>query len=843
MLIARSLDMKIIFTTFILVSSLLLATVLAAQPHQFTFNTVPLFPENVRGFITGMAQDADGYMWFTGVNLYRYDGYHVTTYKNDPLDSTTISPSRLESIYIDHNGIIWIGTFGSGLDRFDPSTGVFRHFFNVAGDSLSLSNNIVTSIAEDNNGVLWVGTHGGLNRMDGSKGNFSHYKHRADDSSSLSNDQVRVVYKDKKGAIWVGCGSPFGNETPQGEGGLNRLDTNTGTFTRFLHSDNNPHTLSDNKVRAICEDSHGNFWIGTAGDGLQVMDRQTGIVTRFPYDPKHPEKLSAPPKKGEFHHVTFIHEDVAGGIWIGSFPSGLTYYNPTSKEVIRYEASQTEPDMLKENSLWFAFNSRDGVLWLSTQFFVYRVDPLRKHIKHVDLYSRVHAFLEDDSTALWLGTDKGLLYATTTDTISFVHHENQVNSLSNDTVLTLYKDSRNRLWVGTANGLNLFHQDTKSFTRYMHMPDDNRSITQGNVLSILEDKSGVFWVGTDGALHIMNQQTGQFTYFRHNANDSNSLSNNTVKSILQDRSGNLWVGVWSRGGLNLVHTETGRFTRYMEGSNVVNMYEDRQGVLWVATEFGLYRRNSNQTNFERFTDAGSELSTANIVGILEDSLQNLWLGSIAGIYKLNKLRNNATIYGKKYGVAANGLSDMVAYQKHDGEMLFGDGSGYYGFFAGSFRRNASAPQINISDFKIADLPVKPGSGSPLAQQIEHTNEITLTYKQNVFSFEFAGIHYSSPEDNQHLFKLDGYEKHWRKAGSEKAAYYFNVPPGKYVFRVKASSDDGIWAEKSINIIVQPPWWRTWWAYLLYAVILISANLCRSQVSKTKSNSRRARAVA
>ena len=241
-----------------------------------------------------MAQDSKGYMWFTGTSLYRYDGYHVVTYKNDPSNPQSISPSRLEYIYIDHNDIIWLGTVGSGLDRFDPSTGIFTHYRNNPGDSSSLSNNFVTVILEDNEGTLWVGTHGGLNRLDKKTGKFTRFKKNPNDSTSLSNDQVRALYQDKKGVIWVGCGSPYNNETPEGEGGLNRMDTKTGKFVRYLHQANNPNTLIDNKVRAIYEDSRGNFWVGTFGDGLHIMDRDKGTFRRYLYDPLHPEKLSSP---------------------------------------------------------------------------------------------------------------------------------------------------------------------------------------------------------------------------------------------------------------------------------------------------------------------------------------------------------------------------------------------------------------------------------------------------------------------------------------------------------------------------------------------------------------------
>jgi signal transduction histidine kinase len=165
---------------------------------------------------------------------------------------------------------------------------------------------------------------------------------------------------------------------------------------------------------------------------------------------------------------------------------------------------------------------------------------------------------------------------------------------------------------------------------------------------------------------------------------------------------------------------------------------------------------------------------------------------------------------------------MAGYSTPAGELLFGDATGYYAFFPDQLTTNTKAPKVILTDFKIAELPVKPGNNSPLNVPVEEAKEIKLNYKENVFSFDFAGIHYSSPEENRHLFMLDRYEKNWRKAGSEKAAYYFNVPPGEYVFRVKASSSDGIWAEKAVKVIISPPWWRTWWAYSFYGLCFLAA---------------------
>jgi len=239
------------------------------------FNRVSL-PEGPWDVITGITQDPQGYLWLASSGLYKYDGYHLTSYLNDPLNPKSLIGNRVECVYADRKGIIWVGTF-SGLDRLDPATGIFTHFRSKAGDHESLSDNIVYSILEDHEGTIWVGTHAGLNKLDKKTGKFTRYQHHENDSASLSNDQVRVIYEDHQGTIWVGCGSPFTGETPTGEGGLNRYNRNTGKFTRYMHNSKDPHSLVDNRVRAIFEDSRRNFWVGTAGNGLHTMDRQKGL--------------------------------------------------------------------------------------------------------------------------------------------------------------------------------------------------------------------------------------------------------------------------------------------------------------------------------------------------------------------------------------------------------------------------------------------------------------------------------------------------------------------------------------------------------------------------------------
>ena len=263
------------------------------------FNPVPppkgLYPATLAG-----VQDLQGYMWFGTFQsaLRRYDGYGYTLYSNDALNPNSLAGNWTVSLCADSKGYIWIGTQGWGLDRLDPTTGNFKHFQYNPNDNNSLSNDTVRAILEDGEGIIWIGTHRGLSRYDPRTGKFRHYQHQPKNPSSLSCNHVVKLYEDQQGTLWVGTGDMWkGEGCETTEGGLNRFDKNAGKFVRYRHDPVNSHSLINNKVKAIFEDSHGTFWVGTAGDGLHTMNRTEGTFQRHQYDSDHPEKLSRPPQK------------------------------------------------------------------------------------------------------------------------------------------------------------------------------------------------------------------------------------------------------------------------------------------------------------------------------------------------------------------------------------------------------------------------------------------------------------------------------------------------------------------------------------------------------------------
>jgi ligand-binding sensor domain-containing protein len=756
------------------------------------------------------------------MGLHRYNGYDVTSYYYDPQDSTSLSGDHMESICAGRDGIIWVGTTVSGLNRMDPATGVFTRFRHNPGNIASLSEDHITAILEDRAGIIWVGTHNGLNRLDPKNNNITRYQHNRWDSTTISNDQIRSIYEDRNGTLWIGTGSAF-MENPTNAGGLNRMNQEKGTFTRYLHNAEDTQSLIDNRVRAIYEDSRGIFWIGTAGDGLHTMNRTTGTFQRHRFVPAHPETLSRPPLKEvnswAKDHITFIIEDAVGAIWIGTLGNGINQYNIKTKKITHYPAFKDPVTGKQSENAWWAFSSKDGVLWIGYWQGMFKLDPFRTKIPYVATGSPVTGIYEDVSGVLWYGGHRsGLIRKDRKHGTEqrFIHDPNNSLSISNNDINSIYRDKQSILWIGTNNGLNRFDEKSTTFVRYVSKKKKENGLSDDYILSITEDRKGWLWYTTSNGLVRINRQSGTITRYNHHLKDTNSLSTNSAKYIYEDRSGYLWIGTYL-GGLNRFDPGTGKFQRFLYGTDVNCVLEDSAGVLWVGTVSGLYRSNSNKTSFSRFRDSNKEIP-ANIVvsGILLDYKNTLWVNTSIGILKVNPATGELFIYNSN----PDAYHRSGSFKSRTGMLFFGNGNGFYAFFPDQLRRNPKPPVIVISEFRLEDKPLIQGNGSILKDPLTQARELRLKYDENIFSIAFAGIHYSNPDANRHFFMLEGLDKQWRKGGEEKTGYYYNVSPGTYTFRIKASSSDGVWTEKAITIIVDPPWWRTWWAYGIYALLVI-----------------------
>ena len=782
------------------------------------------------GKINSITQDPQNYIWLSDQDngsIIRYDGSRMTSYKNDPKNQNSLGGIYPETLFADSTGSLWIGFYGTGLDRYNPETGIFTHFRHNKDDLSSLSNDTVASVVMDHEGNVWVGTYEGLDLLNQKSGTFTHYAHSTADPASISSNKIRAIYEDHQKTLWIGTGNPFVENT---DGGLNRFDRKTGKFTRFLHDANEPQSITNNKVRAIFEDSRGTFWIGAAGtDGLLTMDRAKGTFIRHPYDPKKPGQLSRPPVAAgdKFDHITFITEDGLGAIWIGTFSEGILKYEPIPQMLSRFYDEGTKSSGFKDKSGWCAHVSKDGVIWISTQEKnLYRIDPFQNSIPHFKAPA-INCFQVDSINTLWLGTDgQGII---SKDIRSGVMHyykndPKDETSLSFNKVNQIVKDPGGDLWIGMwGGGVNRMNKRTKKFTRYLQDPKNDQSIISNNVVDVYLDRESNLWVGTTDGCDVLDTKTGHFKHYLNNPKDPGSISRNATTSFLEDSRTVLWVGTWNGGGINQLDRPAGKFKHYLADENINGIFEDNKGVIWAGTTNGLFQYDLKSDRFTLLDENTTGFHIPNAWGLVCDNQDNLWFSSTIGIIRLNPSHDKIVVYGKKSGVNGNNLYYQTGYKGPDGHLFFGDSEGYFSFLPDQLKCNPTPPSISLYAFWINGKPIQATEGGPLQESVSKAKEITLHHDQNVISFGLSTIDYGNPEDSKINYRLKNFDRDWNTLSTDGKASYYDIPPGKYTFEVRTvNSNNGIWTEKSIELIISPPFWKTWVAYCIYGLLFIVA---------------------
>ncbi|MCP4694204.1 MAG: response regulator [Desulfobacterales bacterium] len=796
-----------------------------------------------------IAQDQRGFMWFgTWDGLNRYDGRGFTVFKNDPEDPHSLSSSSVWSLYEDREGALWVGTYGGGLNKFDPDARRFTRYRKDPADPHSLGGNVVMALYEDRDGALWIGSNGGLNRMDRETGKFTRFQHDPGEPRGLSGNSVSTIYQDRTGALWIGT---FGR-------GLNRMEPPSGggereTFTRWRHDPANPATLGNDYVWFIYEDRDGALWIGTE-DGLNLLHRETGTFTRYRHNPADPYSLSD-------NALWSIHEDRTGTLWIGTEKDGLNIFDREQGRFIHHRHTPHVPGALSDNAIRSIHEDRAGGLWFGTyQAGINTFDYKRAKFAHFrhdpdDPDSLGHNVIwsmhEDRAGVLWIGTDGGGLdrvdwkNASGADAGRFTHYRrdpDDPDSLSNDSVYSIYEDRNGTLWVGTdGGGLNRFVPGESGgaagrgrFIHYRHDPDDPRSLGHDKVKTIYEDRAGTLWLGTEGGLNRFNREEKTFTSYRHDPDDPLSLSNNRIWTIHEDRAGAFWIGT-DGGGLDRFDRETGRFHHYrhdpenprsLSNNLVISLHEDRAGALWVGTGGGglnkFDRENGTFTHYREKDGLPNDV----IFGILEDKQGFLWFSTVAGATRFDPRTGACRNYDVSDGLQDNEFNTGAYHQSRSGEMFFGGGNGFNAFHPADVKDNPAIPPVVITDFQLFHQSVAPDGDGPLQKPVPATRGIELTHRDNVFSFEFAALDFTAPGKNRYAYRLEGFDEDWifTDAG-RRFALYTNLDPGDYLFRVKGSNNDGVWNEEgaSIKITVLPPWWKTTWfraSMLLLALGLV-----------------------
>ncbi len=601
---------------------------------------------------------------------------------------------------------------------------------------------------------IWVGTlGGGLNVTDPASGIFKHIRHDNLKPESISSDTITDVFISKDEVVWIATNK-----------GLNKFDLKTGEIKTFRHNKEDPYSINSDDLTSVFQDRYGKIWVGTRGKGLNVYYPGTNHFYLYSSSGIGLNSLSS-------DSINSISQGRSGMFWAATTNGGLNAFNPKS---LNFKVLSPFGKKAQFNaSIGFVAELDSGDLLVGVnQEGVYRFSRGASDIVKID---------EDPLITSFNGVIKMndfSVISTTDGLYSYVPSSGKLSLMMQIPYLhTAIRGRGGKLWIGTDEGLLYTYDIAQKELMKVQLPTLSSRIT-----SLYMDHKGKIWIGTygDGCL-VLDPLSGSITTYTNNSRDLHSVGSNFINAICEDSLHQMWISTWG-GGLNV----------FDPGKN---------NFVCLTTQDGL---------------------PGNSVGsIIVDRFQNIWLGTESGICKLkfhDKRLQQCRIYDLLDGLPSIDFYSSTFSSGPSGRFYLNSEAGIVVFSADSLKNNPYKPPVVITDFQIFNHSVLPGDSTGiLSSSISVTKEICLTYKQNVFSFEFTAISFINALKNRYAYKMEGFNNDWIYTdASKRYATYTNLPPGSYIFRVKASNNDGTWNEEgaAIKINILPPFYQTWWFRLL-----------------------------
>ncbi len=836
-----------------------------AQSGGFKFKSLTIDNGLSQSNVDCILQDKKGFLWFgTSGGLNRYDGTLFKKFLHDPADSTSISNNIIYSLHQDSLGLLWVGT-QEGLSILDPEKQRFtvikkfgslnqssptsivktviqdtigNYWVGTFGDGLhkivvtpgeeelvdrmeitsyyhqpnnhSLSSNKITSLVYDNNGYLWVGTEdNGLNKFDPVGAESIIYK--SDEGSGVSGNHINCIFQDRSGDIWVGTNSGLNRFRKRNK---KRTFKKNERISQYQHNESITSSLSNNIVNSIHQGKSGLIYIGTEGGGLSIFSKRTARFTHYQNDITDNNSIVS-------NTVLSIYDDKLGILWLGT-NSGISKLNSQRKKFNHFQQDGLDKNTISSNYIQAIYKEMNGDTWIGTSDG--GLNKLNSKTGKNSIYTTSGIYDSGIKREIPVTSGRKKIKKRKKRKEKLQYKSPQ--TINDMNILSLHRDTRYTLWVGTGGGgLNRINLKTGKITYYTANSNHPDSLSNNAVRTIYEDNNDIMWVGTEGGgLNRFDRR--KFKHFTRNEFDKTSISNNDVRAIVQDQQGMLWVGTYG-GGLNRFDPINEVFTNYSQSDSPINLnsnivfslHVDANNILWIGTTDGLIRFDIEKQKFKTFS-INDGLANNMVYGILEDKDNHLWLSTNHGLSRFDKSKQVFNNYDRNDGLQSNEFVPGSFSQSKRGEMLFGGINGFNSFFPSSVRDNEYIPNVVITDFKIFNKTINPKTtDSPLSKDISETSTINLSYKDAVFGFEFVALNFTNADKNQYAYKLENFDSDWNFIGNRTYANYTNLSPGKYRFIVKASNNDGIWNEEGtgINIIIHPPFWDRWWFKTLMVI--------------------------
>ena len=830
------------FFFFIFISILISSSFISAQNIKPTFTHLTIKDGLSQSTVEAILQDKTGFMWFaTNDGLNKYDGYDFTTFRYESSDTNSISDNYVYGICEDDSGFIWVAT-NNGLNKFDPVYNKFTRFLNSADDPNSLSSNLVQAILKDKNNNIWAGTlGGGLNVLGHSSRKFYHLKQNNIDEKLSGFNMITSLCEDRAGNIWAGTYNGNVAKIIIKAGNIIRPDFLNYTFSTGQNE------VNENIVWDIKQDKNGKIWIATNRTGAIKLNPDNGSFIIYDEGQNKLNDLSV--------RRIFIDEDST--IYFGTKTGGLNVLNPEG--TFTYIKANESSGSLNDNSIWSIYKERKGALWIGTEFGgVNKFDPLSTKFDLFQSYSknlrkqRVLSFYEKENNLFLIGTDGGLILFDYK--INHFANISGTEILENETVTAILEEN-NIIWIGT-NGSGLFKvrlakngKNISSISKEDQYRSINKSAFSNNKIKVMfKSKTGYFWIGTyGGGVDLFNPENGKIIY---NLSEK-GIKEKFIYALLEDEN-YLWIGTYGDGLLryNILSGEIKKIIhqpgnlKSLSNDRIYSLFLDHDKNLWIGTAGGLNKFNSRDESFMPLT-SNEGIANDVIYSILEDDEGFIWVSTNKGISRFNTETKTFKNFSLKDGLQDYEFNRGAALKSLDGKLIFGGINGFNIFKPKEITQNIYIPPVVITSFKKMNREII------FPKAISEIDTIILSYDENFFSFTFAALDFTNPEINSYAYKMDGFNKEWVISGNDRTATYTNLSPGSYIFKVKGSNNDGVWNETGakIAIIITPPFWMTWWAYLIYAILflgglyLIRATEIRRREKKEEERLRREREAA
>ena len=764
--------------------------------------------------VFAIGQDSSGFMWFgTRDGLNKFDGYQFKVYKKDTARNSIVA-NDIRSLYLDYKDeSLWIGT-NSGLSKYRSETDDFSTYIFSETDSTSISSNVIRCIFRDSKERLWIGTGDGLNLF--SDNHFQRFFLAERNPRILSGNDVKAITEDQNGNIWFG--------TTNGLYSLIERKNDKFEFERVDEKLNLPNT----HIKCMLEDPKGNLWIGTNKGGVNYWNRHKGTLTTYLPIESDLNSLS--------HRTTrSMVFDAKGRLWVGTF-EGLNLFNEKENNFIRYAGGDLSSTGLSDVSIHSCFRDKRGSLWFGTYYGgINHLDDNNNRFMNF-VYAPfgnglsgnvVSSFVEDTEGNLWIGTEGGGLnfYNQKTNKFSFYEFSTQKKAgISGNNVKQLLLDE-NQLWIGTFEaGLNLMDLKTKNFTHFKQEPTDVNSLSNNSVYGLFKEDEKLWILTYGGGLNILDLNEKKFYHYRNSPIKPQAISSDLTRVILKTSNGNIWIG--TEHGLNKVRKNAAGFPEdfevYLKDEKIYSLQEDYLKNIWIGTiSNGLFRLNPISGAIDHFTK-NDGLPGNTIFGILEDKSRQLWLSTNNGISRFDPVKRSFSNFNYSNGLENSEYNFNAYYKTRSGDFLFGGMHGFTRFSPEEIQPNKFVPPIVFTDLRQNNQPVKINDNTgTLPGAINEVERITFKYNEANFTIGFAALDFFSPENNHYAYLLEGLDRDWTFTTGETEATYTIQREGTYTFRLKGGNSDGVWNpnERQLEIIVSPPPWRTWWAYLIYVAIL------------------------